>query len=124
MSPCAFDQSTDGTFITLDIYNQRAACGLLSHIHKRASPSTEKENMPPDNNKSDRGTQWKKWGLEGTTLDLSVWNIAWDDGHSLVSAEEHNEVRTHEIQANFYLLQRKNLLGKYRPARKWCGHER
>lgn len=35
-----------------------------------------------------------------------------------VSTEEENEVRSHEIQANFYLLQRKNLLGKYGPARK------
>lgn len=28
----AFDHYTDGAFITLDIYNQRAACRLLLHI--------------------------------------------------------------------------------------------
>lgn len=50
--------------------------------------------------------------------------IAQNDGRRLVSTEEENEVRSHEIQANFYLLQRKNLLGKYGPARKWYGHER
>ena len=35
-----------------------------------------------------------------------------------LSTEEKNEMRSHEMKANFYLLQRKNLLGKYGPARK------
>lgn len=37
--PHAFDHYTDGAFITLDIYNQRAACRLLLHIQNVLSLS-------------------------------------------------------------------------------------
>lgn len=39
-----------------------------------ASPFMEKENVPPDNNRSDGDTRWKKQGLERTTLNLSAWD--------------------------------------------------
>lgn len=39
-----------------------------------ASPFMEKENVPPDNNRSDGTTQWEKQGLERTTLTLSAWD--------------------------------------------------
>lgn len=45
--------------------------------------------------------------------------FARNDGRWLVSTEEESEMRSHEMKANFYLLQRKNLLGKYGSARKW-----
>lgn len=54
-------------------------------------------------------------------LEYDTWEriiSARKEGLWLVSTEEENEMKSHEMKANFYLLQSKNLLGKYGPARK------
>lgn len=57
-------------------------------------------------------------GPPGIYVHGTGFRFAQSDGRWLVSTEEENEMRSHEMKANFYLLQRKNLLGKYGPARK------
>lgn len=54
-------------------------------------------------------------------LEYGPWErilFARKEGLWLVSTEEENEMKSHEMKANFHLLQSENLLGKYGPARK------
>lgn len=70
--PHVFDHYTDGAFVTLDIYNQSTACGLLLHIQNVLFLSTRMRIIPPDNHRNHRAIQWGEWGSRRTTLNLSA----------------------------------------------------
>lgn len=84
-------------------------------------PFNENKKYSPGDNRSDGSIQRKRQGSGRTTWKMAHRTgacFARNEGHWLVSTVEENEMRSHEMKANFYLLQRKKLLGKHRPARK------
>lgn len=84
-------------------------------------PFNENKKYSPGGNRSNGSIQRKRRSSGRTTWKMAYRTgacFAWSEGHWLVSTEEENEMRSHGMKANFHLLQRENLLGKHRPARK------